>query len=163
MENTHEYTSRNIRHDGQRKLANSTALPLQAGYLGSTSVPDKPASIKPWLIQGLTAKAVAAGRRTAAALGTGGQIYTWGGSELARPVASKAEGSIPGVVDGIWSLDAPEHAVKVCMGEYHGVALTASGKVRALDAVRHLRRGRQRSPCISHCSMLHSSKSKQIK
>jgi hypothetical protein len=73
---------------------------------------------------------VAAGRNTAAAIAVNGSLYTWGNTGLGRPRTSSAA---PGLVQGLEG-----HSMsKVCMGEYHGVAISDAGKAFVWGSMIH--------------------------
>jgi Regulator of chromosome condensation (RCC1) repeat len=93
---------------------------LQVGYLGRKGIRNRSASLKPWLIKGIApAVSVAAGRSTGAAVTRDGAVYTWGSAPLGRT----GESFEPGQVQGTEG----HHVVAACLGEYHGVAITAAG------------------------------------
>lgn len=94
---------------------------VQGGYLGHAEMDNSPDSLKPTLVPGLQARAIAAGRVTAAAVAVNGSLFTWGSSPLGRPGPQTP----PGLVRGL-----EEHRIlKVCMGEYHGTAVDEAGQV----------------------------------
>ena len=95
---------------------------VQVGYLGRKHVRDEPDALRPWPVEGLDAVVtIAAGRSTAAVATANGTVYTWGSAPLGRT----GDGFKPGLVQGLQG----QRVVKVCMGEYHGVALTDTGAV----------------------------------
>lgn len=79
------------------------------------------AALVPHLIDVPPAMSIAAGRSAAAAVTADGAVYTWGSGALGRPGARNPPAPVQGLVATPVS--------KVCMGEYHGAAVTRAGGV----------------------------------
>lgn len=92
---------------------------MQRGYLGHKNVPDTPKSLFPWLVNVSDAVSVAAGRSSGAAVTLDGAVFTWG----SHPLGRTGGGSTPARVQGLDNM----HVTKVCIGEYHAVAITRQG------------------------------------
>lgn len=83
---------------------------------------DRPSSLRPWLVEGVSnAVSIAAGRATGAAVTRSGETLTWGLPPLGRTGPGHTAQAVSGLTG--------HHAVAVCMGEYHGTIITSAGKL----------------------------------
>ena len=93
---------------------------FQGKFLGRGDIEHTPESLRPTPIEGVQFRSLAAGRNAVAGVAVNGSLLTWGSSALGRP----GSGETPGVVQGLEG----HKMAKVCMGEYHGVAIDDAGR-----------------------------------